>query len=509
VTRTWPAIAAYGALLAAIAVFLWDAGALQPQVDDAYISYRYARNLVEGYGLVYNPGEYVEGFTNPLWTLGVAAGLTLGAGARETGHALGVASGVAVLLAVFAFARGLLPGSRLWLAALPPWLLVASVSLSRWSTAGLETVLFTAFVTAALAFRASDRRGWLTGAAVLATATRPEGVLLAAMLLGVPLLRSPLPPAKEWRPVLLYAAALALMTLARLAYYGSPLPNTFYAKVGGGDPASGLENVRFFLAQGAGALLPAVVVACVLERRARLGGVLFAAWLAYVIAVGGDYFATRFLLPIHPCVAALAVCGASVAWDVRRSFGVVVGLCLPVALALEITGLGLPEGVGPGGDPGRSRTARLTAIRRVDQRLERMGQRQVRQVRERIEPTALVATAGIGIIGYETHLRILDLLGLVDATIARTDAERWGRTGPPGHRRSNASYVLERRHDYILIPRRPDPPEGALVVQAIRDLWEHPDFDRLYRWDDALPGYRLRPKKGAAAVPASPAPAKP
>ncbi|MCX7878834.1 MAG: hypothetical protein N2510_09400, partial [Ignavibacteria bacterium] len=38
-------------------------------VDDAYISYRYGRNLMEGNGLVYNPGEKVEGYTNFLWTI--------------------------------------------------------------------------------------------------------------------------------------------------------------------------------------------------------------------------------------------------------------------------------------------------------------------------------------------------------------------------------------------------------------------------------------------------------
>lgn len=40
--------------------------------DDAMISMRYARNLAEGYGLVWNPGERVEGYTNPLWTLWMA-----------------------------------------------------------------------------------------------------------------------------------------------------------------------------------------------------------------------------------------------------------------------------------------------------------------------------------------------------------------------------------------------------------------------------------------------------
>ena len=42
--------------------------------DDAFISFRYGRNLVDGHGLVFNPGEAVEGYTNPSWTV-LSAGL--------------------------------------------------------------------------------------------------------------------------------------------------------------------------------------------------------------------------------------------------------------------------------------------------------------------------------------------------------------------------------------------------------------------------------------------------
>ena len=41
--------------------------------DDAFISFRYARNLLEGHGLVFNPGERVEGYSNFLWVLELAA----------------------------------------------------------------------------------------------------------------------------------------------------------------------------------------------------------------------------------------------------------------------------------------------------------------------------------------------------------------------------------------------------------------------------------------------------
>src|SRR5207247_899918 len=48
-------------------------------VDDAFISFRYAQHLVDGYGLVFNPGERVEGYTNFLWTMIMAAVIWIGA----------------------------------------------------------------------------------------------------------------------------------------------------------------------------------------------------------------------------------------------------------------------------------------------------------------------------------------------------------------------------------------------------------------------------------------------
>ena len=71
---------AWGALLAAggLWVVLGGRMLIDWEIDDAYISYRYALNFVQGHGLVYNPGEPVEGYTNFLWTVFIAAGMPLG-----------------------------------------------------------------------------------------------------------------------------------------------------------------------------------------------------------------------------------------------------------------------------------------------------------------------------------------------------------------------------------------------------------------------------------------------
>src|SRR5690606_38133881 len=72
VARATAARVALAALVALVAL----SGLIWPSwlSDDAFISFRYAQNLVEGHGLVYNPGERVEGYTNFLWTV-LAAGV--------------------------------------------------------------------------------------------------------------------------------------------------------------------------------------------------------------------------------------------------------------------------------------------------------------------------------------------------------------------------------------------------------------------------------------------------
>jgi arabinofuranosyltransferase len=543
---------ALGLLGAALVVFLWDAWPLQPQLDDAYISYRYAENLVDGLGLVYNPGEYVEGFTNLLWTLCVALGMALGFEATAVGHLLGVASGAATLVAVRVYAGTGLPPSRAWVAAIAPWVLVASASFARWSTSGMETVMFAAWVTAALAAHARARIGWATAFASLATLTRPDGLLVASAILGFHLLDAWRTGWRAWVPALAYAGVLACLTLFRIAYYGSPLPNTFYAKVGDGPFGEHQLLVVSYVARGmAGLLLPALF-AIARERAMRPGAVWAAAATVYVlwvagplIVLGGEPFENRFLLPVLPCLVALALRGASAAYDVKAYLGILVALCLTVYVARSLFGplggvewaalaflgvgwsaavafskrilfpatvlllVGVLAAVPVGGsgsalgalgdavrESGRGRY--LSDARKRDRIFERLGRRRASLLLKRGEPVRLVALAAIGSFGYYARVPVLDILGLVDATIARSHS-RGSEVGPRGHLRSNASYVLSRRPDYILIERRPPAgSESASLLPAVRDLHAHPDLERLYRWDEEIGGYRRIAAPGPA-----------
>jgi hypothetical protein len=535
-----------------LAVFWLDVRDLKGQMDDAFISYRYARNLVEGYGLVYNAGEFVEGYTNLLWTLLAALGIGLGREATEVGRVLGIASGTAALIATFVYARACRPDSRALLPVLAVTIVMTSEWFGYWATSGLETALFVTCSTFALAAWARERRGWATFAAGLATLTRPEGVLIAAVLFGLEISgisssdKGKERRGGEWwalRPALAYVALLALLTAFRLAYYGSPLPNTFYAKVGGIPLRLGVAYLWEFLADGAFWLLLPAAMGVIVQRRFWPGAAFVLLLSAYVVAIGGDAFAhSRFLMPALPCLAVFAVSGADVGYRRHPLLGITLwtavalaatqqlvgGFALPiVACVLSVGGawaLGQTSGrrallpvavalIGVGlaadatrGDASWLRTAtdvprqRCEKARGMDMLLVTRGRRQARQVVDRLSvvrrgETKLVAAAAIGALGYYSRLPILDIFGLVDAEIARSPAEfSEDALKLPGHQRSNAPRVFDRTPDFILVPSPeawPFPPAPALAA-----IWAHPDLATHYRWDEELRGYRRKGHRG-------------
>ncbi len=538
---------------AAVAELLREAWRPGPQLDDAYISYRYARNLVEGLGLVYNAGERVEGFTNLAWTLLVAAGLALGQDAPAVGHALGLASAAGLLVATAIYAATGLPRERALPASAAAWLVLVSPAFAGWATLGMETPLFALLTTAALAAHARGRIGAAALTACLATLTRPEGVLVAAVVLGSHVLGAwHRERVRSLAWPLGYAGLLGCLTLLRLAYYGAPLPNTFYAKVGGLPWSAGLYYTQSFLVEGAWLLLLPAWLGVQRVPALRPGAAFVALVSLYAIGVGGDAFAhSRFYLPALPVLAALGARGAAAAAarDARvgalawASLAAAVPWCLfglyalrvetcaailaaglalaaslergrpqPAWIGLAALALALPLLVPPPADlegvraraGRRTRAEALAQSWRFHANLERLALRRTERLRARAEPVGLVATGGIGAFGWHSRLPILDILGLVDPTIARSrpgaPAASETRSEPqaseeiqvwlaPGHHRSDAEYVFSREPDYVLIPQRGSVP---LVAPATLALWEHPALAADYVWDPEVVGYRRR-----------------
>ena len=204
-------------LLLVVAVCVVRALQLAWLADDAFISFRYARNLVDGLGLVYNAGEYVEGYTNLLWTLAIAAGLRVGWAAESFAHVLGIGCWLALvaLLGARAWRRARAVGRTPLPLAAALCLLLAD--MQQWATGGLETSMFSLFASAgilAIASPNASRRRLLCAGLLLGltTLTRPDGVIFAVLgVLFAPCMRDTASPRQRLADGLWVAAPLLVI----------------------------------------------------------------------------------------------------------------------------------------------------------------------------------------------------------------------------------------------------------------------------------------------------------
>lgn len=433
------------------------------QMDDAYISYRYAWNLLNGNGLVYNPGEIVEGYTNFSWTLFAAASLGLGLSPAGVSLAANIALSIGLVAVTHILAR------RLWGGAVVP--LVASALIGVDGAAltygargsGMESMAFSFLLMLAAALiwtgRKASRRLSLAASGIvlaLAVLTRPEGFLVAAIFVGVLAwgLRSQARVAlRSVLSVLVpFLSVVVPYEAWRITFYGYPFPNTFYAKTGsttalferGGNYVSIFLGERWLLAGLALAALALMMTA----RRGRLQatGVAFALLIAtyslYIVWVGGDHFpGWRFLLPLVAPMAILSVGAVRALIDMTSSRQGRTFAWSILLLALSAYGVGALWMLEP-----QSVNAELTALH--TSYVNRWGSAGL-WLREATPETASAAAKGAGAIAYYSQRPVIDVYGLNDLHIGHLQMLDMGSRNA-GHDKEDPAYVLDRRPDYIL-----------------------------------------------------------
>lgn len=325
--------------------------------DDAFISFRYARNLAHGHGLVFNPGhERVEGYTNFLWVLVLALFDVVGLRPELAAYALGFALTAVLFLLVFRYvARDPPPRGQEWIAVAPLLLLACTRSVAVWGTSGLETRLFEVLVLAG-ALRLVDETARLAGGGAarplaallfaLSALTRPEGALVGACALGATLAyllwTRGMVRARGLLPSLaLFGLVVAAHFLFRRSYYGEWLPNTYYAKVGGRAwwSMGSLYLGTLALEYGAPLGLPLVFAGVrrfIVEKKSHVP-LIFAAVIVphalFVASVGGDHFEYRAVDVYFPFVLLLVHDGARALARGFRSTLAVAVLLLAVLFA--------------------------------------------------------------------------------------------------------------------------------------------------------------------------------
>ncbi|HVL70216.1 MAG TPA: hypothetical protein VM364_23355 [Vicinamibacterales bacterium] len=284
--------------------------------DDALITLRTVLNVTNGFGLTFNIAERVQTFTHPLWmALLTLAYLVIG----NVYHATFV---LAMGCAATAFWLAIRHAATTMQAVLVVIVLLWSRAFVDFSTSGLENPL--AYVLVALFAVVYTRGGpgrprWLTALWTLTGLmylTRPDGILLMLPLLALACWRTRRPAAIAAAAAVGLAAPLA-WTLFSLVYYGFPFPNTAYAKLAMDISGAELrEQGLLYLLDSIDrdpltltTIAFAVLLAVRAARRVPAAGALAAGillYLAYVVSIGGDFMAGRFMAVPLFCAALLA-----------------------------------------------------------------------------------------------------------------------------------------------------------------------------------------------------------
>lgn len=226
------------AALTVIIVALLTAAFWDYTQDDVFITYAYSRNLVEGNGFVFNPGERVQGTTTPLYTL-IMAGVE--ALVEDMLHAGNLLSAIFLLLACLFGVCTLRPWTSLYAQA--AFVLIVITAPIVYVSFGMETLFYCFLLLLAFWLWTKDQRPEAMIAAAALTWTRADGVVLGGTLwlaaASIPLAKREKGQADrlfQWfwdegiKLGLIYAAGIAPWYLFALAYFGTPFPNTFGAK---------------------------------------------------------------------------------------------------------------------------------------------------------------------------------------------------------------------------------------------------------------------------------------
>lgn len=324
----WMRLAPYALLLAAcFRVFT------QTQ-DDPFITFRYAHNVVSGYGPVFNPGERVEGYSSPLHLALCCVLLWIfpGAGVLFKAKLLSLLFAALTLMLTPAAARRM--GIGAGGAVFAQTLTAVNVNFAIAAVNGLETTLYGFLLLAAFCrfVDADASAGWHSGIFVfLCLLARPDALLVALLLSAAAIIKHARRGHAAGAGAFLAAVWIpaAIMLAARLTYYGSLLPNTYYAKMSGAhvlardaigylahpltaSPAPSLAKIgdlaAFYGLAAAGLWT--------MRRRpaALLGAGIVACAALFVLSSGGDWMpGWRFMAPALPLLALLQAQGAGCA----------------------------------------------------------------------------------------------------------------------------------------------------------------------------------------------------
>lgn len=522
-----------GLALTVLSLFLHEYTYKDFLIDDAFISFRYAENLIAGYGLVFNPmGDPVEGYTNFLWTLLFAGVLYLKLDPVPVAKALGGLLSFLNLGLTYGIARTINGKMGRWKdrrsrelekektgdpwAVLPLLFLAISGPFAAWAMGGLETQLVTALNL--LALHSYFKACFLTSTVffTLASLTRPDAILLWGAVFLMHLFGKAKGRTGEWAkeeipsgsltlfptcstPRLLWPSISLLLPLGgfglfwiwRWQYYGSFFPNTFYMKTGGGGyqiMAGIFYLLDYILSQGG--FFPFLLFYFFKWNYGNYGHWVLLSqiglYVVFIILSGGDWMPLhRFLVPLLPL---LAILNTAALKDTYHRLILFLEKMNPSS-RLENWENGRTN--SPSSRSAALLLFILTGFFLIFPLLETFTEHPRvmedskgiqafiefgKWLGKQVLPYSLIAVNPVGAIPFYSRLNALDMTGLTDSHIAHL---KMGGL----HQKYDSAYILDHQPDFIILIGRYDPETQAYQATWMgeEDLFRHPEFQSGYQ----------------------------
>jgi hypothetical protein len=440
--------------------------------DDAFIFFRYAENFNHGHGFVFNPGEKVEGYTSFLWLILMTIGDYLGMGIIIFSKIIGLFFATGCIL-LTAFSYWFIKSLTTTTSSIATLFLGTSGIFLPWGVSGVESTMFAFMILLMVLFYISIRENgsvrdfcFLGAIGGIAALTRPEGILVfLLLLLDQMIVNSKNRWHKLSNAILIFLIIIVPHFIWRYSYYGYPLPNTFYAKIGF-NIEQVFRGLRYIVKFGIPALLiilpladPCFARALLKKHRSLFPAVfIVVTYATYILLIGGDYMpGIRFFTPIMALICILSAAVISVNFGKK-----LLPVFIVIAVVYNIYQLNFYY---------------ITPLL-LNEKVAENGKEAGLWLKENVHPDAVIATNTAGSIPYFSGLRAIDMLGLNDTHIAHKKTDRMG-TRYAGHEKADGKYVLEKRPDYIQfwsslgweIP----------VFASDKQIFEIPEFHELYK----------------------------
>lgn len=442
------------------------------KLDDAYITFRYVQQFLEGNYFSFNQGDpRIEGFTSTAWF----ALLTLASysGIHIESFPLIFGSVIALIFALYSsrYKTNDLKGLFLVFTLLTPTFLF-------YYTTGMGTLLVSLlflFLIGSITERISRRWGYF--ACIISVWIRPEALFLPLIFLVAYLVKK---EERDFYLKLLASFCLGCGSLFFFRYlaFNELLPNTYYAKPA--ELKNGLLYVRFYYQEvWVLALLSLSVISSFYSKNALICLLSALVYSTIVILEGGDWMPQyRLMLPTTTLLAFSAIEFCSISWSIKlRS-----AICL-----LALSAFTIDSFADYAKEVKKTQNSLITLRKETQVLVDWIHKSQIKSV----------ALVDIGEVAFRTDTYVQDLVGLTDKLIAKSPGKFMAKDFP-------LEYLFNKNIDLIVL-RTAKPPsfykdgrveirESAIMAKTERDIFNSEQFKTRYRFRSVIkPGYGRRP----------------